>query len=523
MPKDVKTPSRDEFAGYLEDYPATFELWRGGERSLYRLLATLNVHPVAVQRDEMHRVGPHLTALQFHSAHHNQVGIVVAWAIRHVRGREHDIDPPFEEFERVFDVAGTYWSLKNVMADVYLGTRAFEAAGRRIRIPYVGNAVFETTDRLLETVERVISMPEGPPTGFDDLRAWQRGAGRDVPWEGVPLLMREEFRALARLIAGKQESYLDRALDVGGFTMGEAEAVLLELFARAWHSATQIMLGSHRPDVVLPAFPPRMLISQLATATRVPIERVAQVVDLLTVDLGACADPCLTPLVPLADGRLAPMSSLITPGALVRNFTARLQLDPVRFGEAGRLLGLLGSRTVAETLRRRLTGTKVAERVKVFHGDDSLAGDFDVVAFDPSTQEAVVFEILWRISLDGSAEVADLQRRANGKRDQVIRLRNAIASGAHPHWPPGWTVPDDVAYRWFILTPNVLPALPLDDLGVPVRSHQILASFRWSGTSVADMVDALLNPPPPPPELSATEWVHARYGRYEVSVERLQV
>jgi hypothetical protein len=256
--------------------------------------------------------------------------------------------------------------------------------------------------------------------------------------------------------------------------------------------------------------------------TGVAADRVGSIVDLLTVDLAACRDPCLTPIVPLSDGRCAPMSSLITPGAMVRNFTARLQLDPGRFGRAGHLLGRLGSRTVAETLRGRLEGALVDERVKVLRPDGSDAGDFDAVAYDPAARRVVVFEVLWRISLDGSADVADLEGRAHGKRDQVLRLQEAIAAGARPRWRPGWAVPDDVAFDWFILTPSVLPARVIPDAGVPVRSHQILASFRWPGKSVADMVDALQNPPPPPPELSATYWTTVRYGRYKVSVEALR-
>lgn len=285
MARHTETPTRDQFARYLDDYPATFDLWRAGEAGLYRLLASLNIHPVALQREHAQKVGPHLTAMMFHSAHHNQVGIVVAWALQHMLGRATDADPPFDELERAFEVAGTYWSLKNVMADVYLGTRAFEANGRKIRIPYVGNAAFEATDRLLDTLDGVMSMPERPPEAFAALRTWEQSEGRDVPWEGVPLAMREELRAFARSISDKQESYLDPALDVGGFTMGDAEKILLELFARAWHAAAQIMRGSVRADVVLTAIPRQTLIGNLALTTRVPRDRVETIVDLLTVNL----------------------------------------------------------------------------------------------------------------------------------------------------------------------------------------------------------------------------------------------
>ena len=56
-------------------------------------------------------------------------------------------------------------------------------------------------------------------------------------------------------------------------------------------------------------------------------------------------------------------------------------------------------------------------------------------------------------------------------------------------------MPDDASYKWFILTPDILPAAPFDDAGVAIRWHQILAGFRWAGTTVADMVASLLNHP----------------------------
>lgn len=519
MVRTAATPTRNDFARYLEEYPATLALWQGGEESLDRVLGSLNVYPVALEREEAARVGPHLTTMLYHAAHHNQVGVTAAWAIQHMRGRDPDFDPPLEELEKAFATAGTYWSLKNAMADVYVGTRGFKATGRKIEMPYTGNRVFEATDRLLDMLERVQAMPEGPPAEWEQLRQLELTVGRDRPWDALPLELREELRAFARSLVASQERYLDPVVDVGGFTMGEAERVLIELYARAWHSATQILLGCHRRDVVLPALPPRQLVSQVAIATGVSSPRVATVVDLLTADLAACPDPCLTPLIPLPDGRLALMSSLMTPGAVVRNFTARVQLDHTRFGEAGRQLGLLGSRTVAQTLRRRLVDVKVAERVKVFHRDGRQAGDFDVVVFEPATKQIVIFEVLWRISPDGSAEVNELERRAHEKRQQVNELRDAVTGGAAARWPSGWDVPAEAAYRWFILTPSILPALPLDEGDVPVRSHRALASFRWPGTAVADMVDTLLHPPEPPSGLSETEWVQLRFGQFEVSVE----
>lgn len=489
---------------------------------LYPILCALNVLPAQRQREASTELGdPRFAAMLYHHAHHNQVGIVVAWALRHLPSGGGAPDSRFEELERAFDLAGHYWSLANVMADIRAGVRGFESSKSKIRIPFLGNATFEATDRLLETLDDLLAIPETPSSEFAALRAWERGAGRDRAWPHIPLDIREELKAFVRSITDKQEAYFDPAVELGGFSMGEAERVLLEIYARAWHSAIQVTLGSTQAPIVLPLLERNAYVRELAVAARVDFNRASAIVNLLTVDLSICPDPCLTPIVPV-NGRLAPMSSLITPGAMIRNFVARLQLDPARFGRAGQLLGLLGSQTVGTTLRRRLTGAVVAERVKVFHPDGRQAGDLDVVAFDPATGVAVVFEVVWKIGVDGAAEIAAIENRAREKRTQVLELQAAIARGARPRWPSGWSVGSGPIYRWFILTPSVLPAQPDQDGGVPIRSHQILERFRWPGTTVADMAEAVLNPPPPPPELVEMEWRTARYGRYEVSLERVR-
>jgi hypothetical protein len=518
----IRSPTVAEFAAYLEAHPATLPVWRGGMDRLYPILCALNVLPAQRQREASVELGdPQFAAMLYHHAHHNQVGIVVSWALRHLRSGDGRVDPHIEELERAFDLAGHYWSLANVMADVRAGVRGFESTKSRIRIPFLGNATFEATDRLLETLDDVLAIPEKPSTEFAALQAWERGAGRDRPWPHVPLDIREELKAFVRSITAKQETYFDPSLDLGGFTMGEAERVLVDIYARAWHSAMQVRLGSTQARVVLPLLERNSFVRELAVAARVDFERAGAIVNLLTVDLSICPDPCLTPLVPV-DSRLAPMSSLITPGAMVRNFVARLQVDAARFGRAGQLLGLLGSRSVAATLRRRLTGALVTERVKVFYPDGRQAGDFDVVAYDPESGVAVVFEVVWKIGVDGAGEIAAIENRARQKRTQVLDLESAIAGGARPRWPADWSIESDPIYRWFILTPSVLPAQPDQDGQIPIRSHQILERFRWPGTTVADMAEAVLHPPPPPAELVDMEWRTAKYGCYEISLEQVR-
>jgi hypothetical protein len=516
-----KDPSPAQFAAFLEQRPAQLKAWDAGEAGLYPFLAWLEAHAVAEQRARVAEHGTHLAALTLTRAHHNVIGICVAWALTHLVGRPSRGEIGEQDRLAVFDLAGRYWTLKDVMAEVRQGVRSFSAEGRRIKTSFTGDALFDITDRLLDLFGEVMKLPEGPPPGIEALRLWATSGEGEVPWERVPLEMRVEYRHLADVSTTEDPSDLPDDLDLGGFTLGQARQVLRELRAQAMHAGGALLAGSTDFGVTLPPRSRSSLIGLLARETRVAAPAVEAVVDLLTADLRVCPDPCLTPLVPLPDLSIVAMSSLIIPSALVRNLTARLQAEPRRFGEAGRLLGLAGSRTVATTLRERLPRAKVAERVNVYDTDGRQLGDLDVLVLDPATSELVVFEVLWGIGPDGSAEVARTEAKAHEKRSQVQGLRSAIMEGARVDWPRGWAVPPPKTFRWFILSSNVLPTLPLNEDGIYVRSHRMLERFRWAGPTVADMVAALLSPPDPPGGLGRREWTTMRFGPYDIRIEYL--
>jgi hypothetical protein len=162
----------------------------------------------------------------------------------------------------------------------------------------------------------------------------------------------------------------------------------------------------------------------------------------------------------------------------------------------------------------------ISTGVQILRKDQSRAGDLDVVTFDPADRTMAVFEILWRIGADGSAEVADIEEAAHAKRSQVARVRGEMARGeASPRWPKQWPDPGGVPIRWFILSPNVLPVRRPDDDGIIVRSNQMLERMLPSGSSVADLVALLENPPYPPDELSETSWHKVVYGKFEVTFD----
>ena len=377
-----RSPTPAQFAAFLERHPATLPLWDMGEDAFYPFLGWLEARAVSEQRDRAAADGPHIASMLLSRSHHNQVGLCVAWALTNLPGRARTRDVDESELEVAFELAGRYWRLKNVMAEVRQGVRSFSARGKKVQITYEGNAALDTTDRLLDFFEELMEMPEGPPVGSDALWAWIRGGGWQQRWERVPVEMKAEYRLFAGMALARQQTDLPANFDVGGFEVGDAAQVLHELLAQAWHSNAALFMGSTDLLVTLQPRPRSALVTQLARATGVPRGKTELIVQLLTVNLDVCSDPCLTPLVSLPDENLAAMSSLIIPGALLRNLTARLQAEPARFGAAGRRLGLIGSQTVAATLRDRLRDAKVEERINVFDGAGQQIGDLDVVAFD---------------------------------------------------------------------------------------------------------------------------------------------
>jgi hypothetical protein len=514
-----KSPELADFAEYVEAYPSRLRCWRDGVAGFYPILAWLNTYPVSEQREMISTDGPVLTAFATSRSHHNQVGVAVGWAERYLTAPREEPGSTEEDRVAMFELARRYWLIRNLLAEVRQGVREYEALGNRVVLTYQGDRDLDALDRFLDFVDDIQSLPDPEARMDRRLREWLSRGGKDVPWPEVPGWAREQYREFAGRLVGQYPCYLPAGFDAGGFTMAEASAILAELLAQAVHRHACTLYGCLLASVVVPPIRRRDLATEVAVATGVAETHVLALLDLLTLDLERCSDPCLTPLIPVGDDRLVPMSSLIVPSSLHRNLIALLQHDHARFGEAGRQLGLLGARTTASTLGR-LAGAVLATSVKVLRPDGTHAGDLDVVAYDPVTREMAVLEVMWRIGPDGSAEVARCEEAAHAKRAQVSRVRGDIEGGlAAPRWPARW--PDCIGSTtsWFILTPNVLPIQAVEADGITIRSHQMLASMLRDGASVSDLVRVLESPPLPPPELSRTRWERVRYGDYRVEFD----
>jgi hypothetical protein len=516
----TKALTLDEFAAYVEAWPGRLRCWRDGARGRYPMLAWLNVRPIVEQRELASEVGHRAAAMMLTGQHHNQVGIAAGWITEYMMGPIRGQSSSEQDRVAMFETAGAYWALRNALVEVRVGVRAFEVAGTLVFLPYRGNHTVDALDRLLDLVESLDSVGQAPLLSGPRLRDWISREGRSQPWMESPAWVTDALREHARNVLGTYPRYLPEGATIAGVTLCDFDTFWVELLAWGMHMHVATMLGSHHLPTILPLLPRSHLINTLADVTGLPPSVIDRIVALLTLDLARCSDGALTPLVPI-DGQIIPMSSLILPTSPQRNLLAIVQSSPSMVGEAGRLLGLAGERATLALLER-LRDALFASRIKVLRPNGSPAGDLDVVACDPATCTAAVFEIKWGIAADGNAEVYRTEQRVIEKRAQVVGLREEIDAGrAVPQWPAGWPDMTGFEFHWYVLARDVLAMRQIRDDDVTVRSYQLLSRTLRAGATVADLISALDSPPVPPIELCQTQWERIRYGDLRVEIESI--
>jgi len=516
----IKAVTLDKFAAYVEARPARLGCWRDGTRGRYPMLAWLNVHPIVQQRELASTVGPHAAAIMLTAQHHNQVGIAAGWVTQHMTGPIRAQSSSEQDRVAMFNTAGAYWVLRNALVELRVGVRAFEAAGTLVRLPYQGNHRVDALDRLLDLAENLDSLGKAPAFSLPRLREWMAGEEGSQPWAVSPAWVRHAFREHAGNVLATYPRYLPDNATLAGVTMGDLNTFWVELLAWGMYMHGATTLGSQHLPTILPLVPRDDFIDALVVATGLSSSVVDRIVALLTLDGARCSDGALTPLVPI-DGHIVPMSSLITPTSPQRNLLAIVQSTPSMVGEAGRLLGVAGERATLALLGR-LRDVLAASRIKVLRPNGSPAGDLDVVACDPATRTAVIFEIKWGIAADGNAEVYRTEQGAIEKRAQVVRLREEIDAGrAMPQWPAGWPDMTGYEFHWYVLTRDVLATRHIRDNDVTIRSYQLLSRTLRAGARMADLISALDSPPVPPVELCQTQWQRIRYGNLRVEIESI--
>lgn len=508
------------FVSYVEDRPKRLGCWRDGIDGICPTLAWINTQPVVEQRELAKQVGPHAAVAMTTSAHHNQVGIAARWVLCHMTGPRRGTPTSNQDRVALLETAGRYWGVRNLIYEVYAAVRGFEVEGTKVRLPYNGNHEIDGLDRLLDLIEQLDGFEPSDALPNHKVRAWLAGVGLTTPWGQAPEWAKDGLRSLAAAVLSKYPTYLPALTEVAGFTIADLDAYWRELMARGMHMNAATMQGSDHAPTIVPLIERVEFVASMARSAGLADNAADRITTHLTMAPDG-PDPALTPLVPVGSG-IIPMSSLIMPGSPQRNTLSIIQANPATFGEAGRLLGEIGERAVLETLSRMSEKTLVGKRIRAVRTNGQPAGDLDVVALDPRTGAAAIFEIKWHIAADGNEEVYRLERAAIEKRKQVARLRGEIEAGtASVLWPSDWPNVDMANARWFILTRDVLAMRSVSDDDVTLRSNQLLSRTLRKDATVGELIDALDNPPIPPPELLGTQWERMRYGDLRIDVEQI--
>ena len=518
----IKAVTLEQFVAYVEARPARLGCWRDGTNGRYPMLAWLNRRPIMEYRELASDIGPREAATMLAIPHHNQVGIASGWITQYMTGPTRSQSSSEQDRVALFNTAWAYWSLRNALVELRIGVRAFEASGTLVRLSYQGNHEVDALDRLLDLFERVDSYDKAPTFANPRVREWMIGEAGEQPWATSPAWVREALREQAGNVLATYQRDLPDNAPLGSIIMGDLNTFWVELLAWGMYMHVATTLGSQHLPTVLPLVPRGDFIDALAVDTGLSPSVVDRIVTLLTLDVVHCSDGALTPLVPI-DGHIVPMSSLIIPTPPQRNFLAIVQSTPSMMGEASLRLGFAGEHATRLLLRERLRDALVADgRIRVLRLDGQPAGDLDVVACDPATRTAIIFEIKWGIAADGNVEVYRAEQGAMEKREQVVRLREQIDDGrAMPQWPPDWPDMTGYQFRWYVLTRDVLAMRHIRDDDVTIRSCQLLSRTLRAGASIEDLISILDSPPVPPIKLRQTQWVRIRYGDLQVEIEHI--
>src|SRR5205823_1907253 len=90
--------------------------------------------------------------------HHNQVGVAITWMDRYLTGPARGRPPTKADRRRLFDLAGDYWVLHNLLGEIYQGVRGFEVRAGRVVLPFVGDTRLDALDRIFNLVDDLDAM-----------------------------------------------------------------------------------------------------------------------------------------------------------------------------------------------------------------------------------------------------------------------------------------------------------------------------------------------------------------------------
>jgi hypothetical protein len=292
----------------------------------------------------------------------------------------------------------------------------------------------------------------------------------------------------AQLRLATQGTTISVESDLGGLTLAEARSCYAVLIATCHlNHLSSVLLEA--PQALLWFIRPGALLAILAA--RVGRAAATSFIAMCTFVPGR--NPVSAPLVPSGEFVMIP-SDLISPTAFERTLLRAAASDPARGGKLGNLLGQRALRW-AERLRC-IPGVVVFERV-VVRQDGVIIGDLDVVAYDSTENFALVFETKWPIDAATLSDSYKVDAQFDSGREQVRKVRAAIADGAVIHWPRSANVPNDVDTSWWVGSAQQLDTRLLK-AGEDIGSTSLrLVEHLLPCPTLAELDDRLRNPPMP--------------------------
>ena len=503
--------------GYLEDFPASLDIWSLGDDGVYPTLAWLNM-----------RAG-NLASLPTAAAiskDQNRVGVATEWVFRFMKGAP-PIDQPSngleEGLEELWSTAGAYWEISTFLREVQFGLRGFDVDKTRFMLPYKADFQLYGLDCWLSYMEDRAQLSKQSGlfvTLYDAFRTTIQGieVGDGESWFSMSEEIRSSFRSLITRMASAMAIDLpdDTKLPLG-FTIRELRAYWQELKSLGMYMQLAIGMNVCTPSTVAPVYNRQWFVERIAVAAGIAEHTSDMITDVLTMKPNLCPDPSLTPLI-LIDGNILPMSSLIVPASPVRNTLEILQSSRSTYGAIGDVLGSEGEKTVSSTLAKMSKDTLKAEGLRVMRSKASQAGELDVVVCSPEDQCLVILEVKWKLAVDGTDEAYKSEQDTARGRTQLIRLRNEIASGnATVEWPSDWPDVSSFEWKWFVLSRDNLSTRHDDGSGVKIRSHSILEHMLETGETVRGLITLLDNPRPP--EDVFHRWYTLSFGELTVDID----
>lgn len=462
--------------------PGSLNLWHAGPEALPMVLAHLAMrrieqlaregrHPALIAPNHL-RVDSRSEAQFLHAA-----ATVVLWSSHHLRPSSSLVPPPpsvragrksrkakrriarpvsLGDLQAAYELARDWQYLETVQIGLATGDMLVTGVrGRNVWVENRRRADVESLDIQLEQVT-VLDPIDDPDDDADAslIRRWfEANRGRSYMLHVIPESVRTAAWRQARRLLVAQGTTIPDTSDLGGLTLAQARDCYAFLLAYTYlNELCTVFLET--PETLLWGIKPVALRHFLARH----VEQGVADSFIAMCRFDPTRSPASAPLIPHGELLLIP-SALVSAVGFERCLLRAASADPSGAGELGRVLGNRAKRWVERL--GQIEGVRVADRVKVKDASGKLLGDLDVVAWDSSTNLAVVFEVKWPIDALTLTESYKVDAHFSSGREQIRRLSAVIASGlANVAWPSGWAVNEETEFRWWVASAQQLDSSP---------------------------------------------------------------